>query len=134
MRTVFGDTFYFLALHNPADEMHGQAAALAPALRGATILTTAWVITEFADALADTGNRRACAEFIDDLARNPSVVIIPPSQVLLQAGLGLYRSRPDKEWSLTDCISFVVMKERGIKEALTGDHHFEQGGFTPLLK
>ena len=114
--------------------MHGRAAALAPTLAGARITTTAWVITEFADALADAGNRLACADFIDDLARNPSVDIIPPSQALLQAGLDLYRSRPDKEWSLTDCSSFVVMKERGISEALTGDHHFEQAGFTALLK
>ena len=134
MRTVFGDTFYFLALHNPSDEAHGQAAALAPALRGATIVTTAWVITEFADALADAGNRQACVEFIDDLARNPHVVVVPPSQALLQAGLDLYRARFDKNWSLTDCVSFVVMRERGLGEALTGDHHFEQAGFRALLK
>ena len=134
MRAVFGDTFYFLALHNPSDDAHGQATVQASALRGATIVTTAWVVTEFADALADADNRQACIEFIDDLERNPHVVVVPPSQALLEAGLGLYRSRPDKEWSLTDCISFVVMKERGIVEALTGDHHFEQAGFTMLLK
>jgi predicted nucleic acid-binding protein len=49
-------------------------------------------------------------------------------------GIQLYDSRPDKQWSLTDCISFVVMQDRGIVEALTGDHHFEQAGFTALLK
>ncbi|HEY3324878.1 MAG TPA: PIN domain-containing protein [Planctomycetota bacterium] len=134
MRAVFGDTFYFLAVHNPSDETFAQATGLTPTLRGATIVTTAWVITEFADALADASNREACVEFIDDLARNRDVEIVPPSQGLLQAGLDLYRARPDKDWSLTDCVSFVVMKERGIAEALTGDHHFEQAGFRALLK
>ena len=134
MRAVFGDTFYFIALHNPADEMHDRAVALASSLRGAKITTTAWVITEFADALADTNNRQACVAFIEDLVLNPNVAVVPPSQALLQTGLDLYRARPDKDWSLTDCISFVVMKERGITEALTGDHHFEQAGFTVLLK
>ena len=47
----------------------------------------------------------------------------------MEEGLGLYESRPDKEWSLTDCISFVVMKKEGIVEALTEDRHFEQAGF-----
>jgi len=53
---------------------------------------------------------------------------------LYQRGINLYAQRPDKEWSLTDCISFVVMSDRGITEALTGDHHFEQAGFRALLK
>ncbi len=53
---------------------------------------------------------------------------------LLEQGLALYTRRSDKDWSLTDCISFVVMKAEGIEEALTGDHHFEQGGFVALLK
>ena len=134
MRWVFGDTFYFLALHNAADEAHERAVVLASTLKETRITTTAWVITEFADALADAANRQACVEFIEDLVRNPRVAVIPPSQALLQTGLELYRDRPDKEWSLTDCISFVVMKERGIAEALTGDRHFEQAGFTALLK
>jgi predicted nucleic acid-binding protein len=133
MRVVFGDTFYFLAIHNPADEAHARATALAPTLRDASVITTGWVVTEFADALADPDNRLACVAFIDDLMRNPQVEVIPPTAELLQRGLDLYRARPDKEWSLTDCISFVVMKERGITDALTGDHHFEQAGFVALL-
>jgi hypothetical protein len=61
-------------------------------------------------------------------------VIIPAEPQLYEEGIALYRARPDKDWSLTDCISFVVMKARGITEALTGDHHFEQAGFVALLK
>ena len=52
---------------------------------------------------------------------------------LFERGLALYNARPDKEWSLTDCISFVVMADEGLTDALTGDRHFEQAGFTALL-
>jgi uncharacterized protein len=62
------------------------------------------------------------------------VKIIKANDALFQAGMNLYRNRPDKGWSLTDCISFVVMREHAVQEALTGDHHFEQAGFTALLK
>jgi predicted nucleic acid-binding protein len=72
--------------------------------------------------------------FIDDLRRQSKFLIIPPTQQLFDAGFELYRKRPDKNWSLTDCISFTVMQERSITEALTGDHHFEQAGFAALLK
>ena len=60
--------------------------------------------------------------------------IVPASESLLQRGLDLYASRPDKEWSLTDCISFLIMGDENIKESLTGDHHFEQTSFVPLFK
>jgi predicted nucleic acid-binding protein len=59
---------------------------------------------------------------------------VPASPELFQRGVELFRARPDKEWSLTDCISFVVMTEKGLSEALTGDRHFEQAGFHALLK
>ena len=62
------------------------------------------------------------------------VTIVPPDDALFHRGVEFYAQRPDKDWSLTDCISFVVMEERGIREALTGDHHFEQAGFAALLK
>jgi len=62
------------------------------------------------------------------------VRIVRSGPQLFQRGLKLYDERPDKEWSLTDCISFVVMKDEGISDALTGDQHFEQAGFIPLLK
>ena len=58
---------------------------------------------------------------------------MPPTLELLEQGMDLYARRPDKEWSLTDCISFVVMSQNGLEEALTGDHHFEQAGFRILL-
>jgi len=67
------------------------------------------------------------------LRASPDVRIIGPSEELFSRGLELYRQRPDKEWSLTDCISFVVMRDEQLSEALTGDRHFEQAGFKSLL-
>jgi len=65
---------------------------------------------------------------------NPDIVILPCTDQLLNEGISLYAQRSDKEWTLTDCISFVVLQREGITEALTGDHHFEQAGFLALLK
>jgi predicted nucleic acid-binding protein len=61
-------------------------------------------------------------------------MIVPPETKLFDQGIEFYQCRPDKAWSLTDCLSFVVMTDLGISEALTGDHHFEQAGFRALLK
>lgn len=68
------------------------------------------------------------------LQNQKELTIVPASRQLLDEGVALYESRPDKDWSLTDCISFVVMQRIGISEALTADHHFEQAGFLALLK
>jgi predicted nucleic acid-binding protein len=99
------------------------------------MLTTGWVLTELADALASTPQGRA--EFLStlrDLQADPDVQLIPCTGALMEEGVLLYSQRPDKKWSLTDCISFVVMQREGITEALTGDHHFDQAGFLALLK
>ena len=79
-------------------------------------------------------NRQEFIDTLADLRSSPSVEIVPPDELLWNEGLLLFASRPDKKWSLTDCISFVVMQREGIAEALTGDHHFEQAGFIALLK
>lgn len=71
---------------------------------------------------------------LTSLREYPTVEIIPPDSTLFDRGFDLYSQRPDKGWSLTDCISFVVMTERGLTDALTGDHHFEQAGFRALLR
>jgi predicted nucleic acid-binding protein len=97
------------------------------------IVTTEWVLTEVADALAASVSRRFVAPFIKHLAEDPKVKIIPASGNWFQRGLEYYEQRPDKDWPLTDCISFGVMAEEKLTEALTGDHHFEQAGFKVLL-
>ena len=133
MRTVFADSFYYLALLNPDDSAHLEAVELARALR-CRVITTAFVIIEIADAMGSSDQRSHVLKLLKNLSADPNVTVLPPNEDLYEAGLDLYAQRPDKDWSLTDCISFVVMKEEGLAEALTGDHHFEQAGFVALLK
>lgn len=133
MTPVFADTYFFLALINPRDSAHGAAVAAAHSRRG-PLLTTAWVLTEVADGLARTADRHLVARIIADLDQEPRDIVVTPSQNLFDRGLRLYLARSDKHWSLTDCVSFAVMEEFHVKEALTADHHFEQAGFVALLK
>lgn len=133
MTAYFADAFFYLALLNPRDEYHTRVTEFAAGFDDPTVTTT-WVLTELADALSAREHRQSVAEFLGALLTDPAVEIIPPSSGLFERGLRLFRERPDKGWSLTDCISFVVMEERGIRDALTGDHHFEQAGFAALLK
>jgi predicted nucleic acid-binding protein len=133
MKVVFADTFYYLALVNADDSHHAEAHAYTAAFHG-SIVTSAWVLTELADALAQPSTRPAFLQVLAQLRADPDVLIVPPSADIFKDGLRLYAERPDKAWSLTDCISFVVMQRQGISEALTGDRHFEQAGFVALLK
>lgn len=133
MKPVFVDTFFFLATLNQHDANHEAALAWSEDYEG-PLLTTAWVITEVADALAGLTHRRVFQEFQGTLASEQRMHIVPPDRHHWERGVKLYCSRPDKEWSLTDCISFTVMRDEGLTDALTGDHHFEQAGFTALLR
>jgi predicted nucleic acid-binding protein len=92
------------------------------------------VLTEVADGMSRPGLRQAFQNLYESLLDDPQVFVEPPDQDLFEQGMTLFAARPDKEWSLTDCISFVVMQRRRIVEALTGDHHFEQAGFAAMLK
>jgi predicted nucleic acid-binding protein len=129
----FVDTYYLLALVNPRDQGHANALQHS---RGDVhhLVTTTWVLVEFADALSAVASRRRAARFIRGFESDPSVEVVPPSRTHFEQGLAMYESRRDKEWSLTDCLSFVLMQEHGITDALTADHHFEQAGFVALLK
>lgn len=129
----FADTSYWLALLNADDEFHASAVAVSITLDEA-VVTTMWVLTELGDALHRGRNRETFARFLDTLGEHENLEIVAASPGLFQRGVALFRSRPDKEWSLTDCISFVVMADKGIREALTADRHFEQAGFKALLK
>jgi predicted nucleic acid-binding protein len=131
--TVFADTFYFLALLSARDSAHQRAVQFTQSFSG-RLLTTTWVITEVADGMGTAAERSQFVAFFDRLAQNPAVTMEPSSSALFEQWMAMYRQRLDKEWSLTDCISFVVMAQHGITEALTGDHHFEQAGFVALLK
>jgi predicted nucleic acid-binding protein len=133
MSEVFADSFYFIALSNPFDGHNAAAIRAAEALTS-RLLTRHYVLIEVTDALSAPRFRADVAEFLRDLASDSGIEIIGPDISLYDRGLDLYARRLDKAWSLTDCISFVVMTERGLTEALTGDHHFEQAGFLALLR
>ncbi|HEY6168839.1 MAG TPA: PIN domain-containing protein [Verrucomicrobiae bacterium] len=133
MSVVFADAFYFVARLNRRDQHHERVLAFSQSFR-AHVLTTDWVLMEVADALAKSECRPRVREFILHLRQSAAYEIVPTSRDLLDRALDLYHQHRDKEWTLTDCVSFVVMRERGIGDALTEDRHFEQAGFTPLLK
>lgn len=133
MKVVFADTFYYLALLNPGDIRHQAAIEYTAAFRG-RMITTAWVLTELADALARPQNRAAFLQVLSQLRADPEITIVPASEAAFDDGVRLFEMRPDKHWTLTDCISFAIMKQEAIGQALTADRHFEQAGFVALLK
>jgi predicted nucleic acid-binding protein len=133
MNSVFADSFYFFALVNSNEATHAKAVAFANSFAG-SVVTTGWVLTEVADGLSRPGNRELFLEMRQEILTHPSVRVVGFSDDMFERGLKLYSERLDKDWSLTDCISFVVMQDLMIRESLTGDHHFEQAGFTALFK
>jgi hypothetical protein len=133
MNTIFADSYYYLAFVNDRDAGHVRAIDYSRSFRGRTI-TTEWVLTEVADALSAPEQRAVFAELLAQLRADSGLVIVEASHDLFERGIKLFSDRPDKCWSLTDCTSFVVMDEHGISAALTADHHFEQAGYTPVLK
>jgi predicted nucleic acid-binding protein len=132
MRRAFGDAHYFLALLNSQDAHHAAAVKFAHDWRG-EIVTTRWVLAEVADALCAPPNRSLAVAFIEEVERNSQFRVVEQSDILFGDGFALFRARQDKRWSLTDCISFALMSADGLKDALTGDRHFEQAGFNALL-
>jgi len=133
MKAVFVDTSFFLASLNPSDELHNKAIAASREIN-ALRLTTAFILLEVANSMSGSGQRANFVNFYEQLRVHPHARIVPVSEDIFQRGYGLYADRKDKDWSLTDCISFVVMSDESLTEALTYDHHFEQAGFGALLR
>ena len=131
---VFADTHFYVALLSRRDSAHGLALEWRDKPEIHEVVTTSWVLVELADGMSLPQEREMAGRFIAALRRAPRTVVVPVSEATLWRGFEMYRSRNDKAWSLTDCISFVVMEQESLTEALTGDHHFEQAGFTALLK
>jgi len=130
---LFVDTVYWLALINANDEWHETALDWSARISG-RLVTTEAVLTEVADALARADRRRWAIDAIQAVRNDPAITAVGGGTPLFDRAFKLYASRADKDWSLTDCISFVVMKERQLARALTADLHFVQAGFRALLR
>jgi len=132
---VFLDAAYAIALSVPKDSYHRRAVLLADELEASKtrLVTTRAVMLEIGNALSKQRYRRAAVELLLSLEADPNVTIVPLSEDLYAQALRLYRGRPDKDWGLTDCTSFIAMQDRKITEALTTDEHFQQAGFRALL-
>lgn len=133
MNAVFADTSFYIAICNPRDQLHKPAVDVARDFRG-TVITTEFVLIELGNWLSKSGDRDVFVRLVETLRDDPNCRIQPAEQSLFQRGYALYAARLDKDWSLTDCISIVVMQDEGLSEALTADHHFEQAGFQIALK
>jgi uncharacterized protein len=133
MTVCFADTAYFIALVSVDDDAH-QAAHLFTASYQGRVITTSAIVCEVANHLSTPPDRQAFAKLLEYVQNDPDVPLIHVDRAIFRQGLELFLARPDKEWSLTDCMSFVVMNRHKLKDALTTDHHYEQAGFRALLK
>src|SRR5262249_1251980 len=134
MNSAFADTFVWLALVNSDDAWHSRVKFFLDSYAG-RLLTTEWVLTELADALAGSElGRREFVSLLSDVEKGGDVTIVGSDTRLFHDAVDLYQRGLDKQWSLTDCTSFIVMERAGLRDALTGDHHFEQAGFTIHFK
>jgi uncharacterized protein len=108
---IFADTFYWIALADPADSAHRRALTLTSERSTSLIITTDEVLTEYLTFFATRPepSRREAAEVVEDLLTTPIVRVVPQSRESFRAGLQLYRARPDKGYSLVDCISMQMM-------------------------
>lgn len=136
MTEVFADTQYFVAMMDRRDPWSDVAEAVAATITDAVLVTTADVLVEMLGFVSGSGSRlrRLAVDTARSVRIHPRIVVVEQSSDLFQRGLDLYAARPDKGYSLVDCISMVTMRDRGITEILTADRHFFQEGFTVLMR
>jgi hypothetical protein len=129
------DTAALLALSNADDDLNAAAVAVRNdiAQQGVRMVTTDAVLTETASGLSGARVRHLAAPVIDAVRASAYFDVVHVDLNLWERGWVLFKARHDKEWSLVDCLSFVVMQDRGIIEAFTSDHHYQQAGFVCLL-
>jgi predicted nucleic acid-binding protein len=131
VNVAFADTSFYLALLDERDELHERA--LAESKLNRPIVTTEFIILELGNACARAEDHQDFLAILAGMRASSRTTIVPMDSQVLQRGLDLYAGRSDKNWSLTDCTSFVVMHDRVIQESLTSDRHFDQAGFKALL-
>lgn len=136
MPTYFADTCFWIALINPRDQLRAQAEELDERVQkeGARLVTTDMVFAEVYNYFSKiTRLRKPTDSLVRSLRANPNVLTVRQTALQFELGADEFAKYEDKEWSLTDCVSFIEMRTRGITEALTSDHHFQQAGFVCLM-
>ena len=132
LKDVFADTVFWIALVIKQDQYHARAQSWSQQISG-RITTTEAVLLETANALSRPAWRVAGIVLLKHVLARPDIDRVPLTHDLWQRGWEVYRQRQDKAWSLTDCVSFIVMQEQNLVEALTADEHFVQAGFRAVL-
>ena len=130
MPRIFADSWFYIAVNDRADNHHRRALEAVRRFAGVDVITSTAVLTEVLTYFADEGSRarfHVAAAVRDVIARTEVVVVDLP---LFQRGLDFYEKRSDKEYSLVDCVSMVIMRDRSLTHILSNDHHFRQEGFT----
>lgn len=135
MKMAFVDTLYFVALFNPRDQWHERAFAASELIADAKLITTEDVLVELLNFFSEYGEkaRRGAVTQTEGILSSSNIDVVAQNHKAFIAGLTLYKARPDKGYSLTDCISMHTMREHSITDILTHDDHFRQEGFTVLL-
>ena len=135
MSRFFADTFYWIALTNKRDSAHHAVMDFTAGLGQHAVVTSDEVLTEFLTFCASDGMLRVEAgRAVSALLTDPDIRVIPQSRSSFVEGLALYNTRPDKGYSLTDCISMQTMRREGLTDVLTNDRHFEQEGFRAVFR
>jgi uncharacterized protein len=134
-RIVFADAVYWIALAHTKDQWHARSVSAGQSLQGVEIVTTDEVLTEFLTFFSEHGRllRTAAIRYVEGVLNDPNITVLPQTHQTFLLGVTFYKARPDKEYSLTDCVSMVAMRQEGIADVLSHDAHFSQEGFTLLL-
>ena len=136
MTEVFLDTSFAIALSSITDQNHERAVRLANQIETnkTRLVTTQAILLEIGNSLSKQKYRAAAIQLLESIEADPNVEVVLLTNSLYRLAFSLFKQRDDKEWGLVDCISFIVMQDRGIADALTTDTHFQQAGFRALLK
>jgi predicted nucleic acid-binding protein len=134
VKVVFADTGYWVAVLNPNDDWNSRANDVSRLLGKFRIVTTEMVLDELLAALSKVPVRPMAIRGVEAIRSNPNIEVVPQTSLQFGGAFETYRRASDKEWSLTDCASFELMKSRSVTDALAHDRHFEQAGFVALLR
>ena len=136
IQVAFADTLYWIATVKPGDQWSESAKKAKSSLGKVRLVTTDEVLIEFLNLLAKGGDslRKSAVEMVKAILQNANITVIPQTRATFLNGMDFYSLRPDKGYSLTDCISMQVMKSEEISDILTNDYHFTQEGFNRLMQ